>query len=57
MVGEHHLFKIKKNVDKQFERQTIVATEKNIEEIRKNVPDAQVGDQFELRGKTLVKVK
>ena len=48
---------IKKNVDKQFERQTIVVTEKNIEAVRQNVPDAQLGDQFQLRGKTLVKVK
>ena len=47
-----------RKVDKQFERgKRIVVTEKNIETIRQNVPDAQVGDQYELRGKTLVKVK
>ena len=48
---------IKKNVDKQFERQTIVVTEKNIDAVRQNVPDAQLGDQFQLRGKTLVQGK
>ena len=41
---------------KEFERQQIIANENNINTIRKKFPDAKIGEKYEIRGDTFVKV-
>ena len=45
-----------KSADKSFERNRITANENNINTIREKFPDAKVGETYEIRGDTLVKV-
>ena len=41
---------------KEFQRQQIIANENNINTIRKKFPDAKIGEKYEIRGDTFVKV-
>ena len=45
-----------KSTDKGFQRQRITADEKNLSTIQEKFPDAKVGEVYEVRGDTLVKV-